>query len=72
MQSDGLGKILMVLGFILVIAGGILLLWPKIPCIGRLPGDIFFKGDKFTFYFPITTSIIISILLTLFFYLFRR
>ena len=73
MQSlDGLGKILIVLGFILVIAGGILLLWPKIPWIGKLPGDIFFKGDKFTFYFPITTSIIISILLTLFFYLFRR
>ncbi|MBI5603576.1 MAG: DUF2905 domain-containing protein [Deltaproteobacteria bacterium] len=72
MQSDGLGKILIILGFILVIAGGILLLWPKMPWLGKLPGDIFFKGDKFTFYFPITTSIIISILLTLFFYLFRK
>ncbi len=73
MQSlDGLGKGLIMLGLILVIVGGILLLWPKIPWIGKLPGDIFFKGDKVTFYFPITTCIIISILLTLLFAIFRR
>jgi hypothetical protein len=69
---DGLGKGLIMLGLILVIIGGILLLWPKIPWIGKLPGDIFIKGEKVVFYFPITTSIIISILLTLLFAIFRR
>ena len=42
-----------------------LMLLPKIPWIGKLPGDIFIKGEKVTFYFPITTCIIISLLLTL-------
>ncbi len=69
---EGLGRGLILLGVILVIVGGILLLWPKIPWIGKLPGDIFFKGEKFTFYFPITTCIIVSLLLTLFFAIFRR
>jgi hypothetical protein len=69
---EGLGKGLILLGLILVIVGGILLLWPRIPWIGKLPGDIFFKGDKVTFYFPITTCIIISILLILLFAIFRR
>jgi hypothetical protein len=69
---EGLGRGLILLGVILVIVGGILLLWPKIPWIGKLPGDIFFKGEKVTFYFPITTCIIVSLLLTLFFAIFRR
>jgi len=69
---DGLGKALLFFGLILVVIGAIFLLWPKIPWIGKLPGDIFFKGEKVSFYFPITTCIIISILLTLLFWLFRR
>ena len=69
---DSLGKILLFLGLILSLLGGVLLLLTKIPWIGKLPGDIFFKGDKATFYFPITTCIIISILLTLLFSLFKR
>ncbi|MGC1401544.1 MAG: DUF2905 domain-containing protein [Thermodesulfobacteriota bacterium] len=73
MQSfEGLGKGLILLGLILIIVGGILLLWPKIPWIGKLPGDFFFKGEKVTFYFPITTCIVISIVLTILFSLFRR
>ncbi|OGP49188.1 MAG: hypothetical protein A2Y79_11365 [Deltaproteobacteria bacterium RBG_13_43_22] len=69
---DSLGKILLFLGLILSLLGGVLLLLTKIPWIGKLPGDIFFKGDKVAFYFPITTCIIISILLTIIFSLFRR
>ncbi|MEW5804268.1 MAG: DUF2905 domain-containing protein [bacterium] len=45
---------------------------PKIPYIGRLPGDIYIKRDNFRFYFPITSSIVISIILTLIFFLISR
>jgi hypothetical protein len=69
---EGLGKVLIFLGLILVVLGGVLVLLPKIPWIGKLPGDIFFKGERVTFYFPITTCIIVSIVLTLLFALFRR
>lgn len=55
-----------------MVLGGLLLFLPKIPFLGRLPGDIFYKGEKFSFYFPLTTSILISILLTLIFSLFRK
>lgn len=67
-----LGKMLIVLGCIIIVIGVILLFAHKIPFIGRLPGDIYVKRDNFTFYFPLTTSIIISIILTLIFWLFRR
>jgi hypothetical protein len=69
---DGIGKTLLILGLVLVFLGGVLILLPKIPWIGKLPGDLFFKGEKVSFYFPITTCIIVSILLTLLFRLFRR
>jgi hypothetical protein len=68
----GLGKTLIIFGICLVVIGFILFLGDKIPWVGRLPGDIYIKRDKFTFYFPLMTSIIISILLTLFFWLFRK
>ena len=67
-----IGKILIFSGIALVVIGLILVLGDKIPWIGRLPGDIYIKRDKFTFYFPLMTSIIISIILTLLFYLFRK
>jgi len=69
---EGIGKTLLILGLVLVLLGGVLMLLPKIPWIGKLPGDILFKGEKVSFYFPITTCIIISILLTILFRLFRR
>jgi len=67
-----IGKILIFCGVVLVVIGLILVLGDKIPWIGKLPGDIIIKRDKFTFYFPLMTSIIISIILTLLFYLFRK
>jgi hypothetical protein len=63
------GKLLVFLG--LGIAGVGLLIMLGVP-IGRLPGDIYVKRDSFSFYFPLTTSIILSILLTLVFAFFRR
>jgi hypothetical protein len=67
-----LGKLLILLGIFIILIGAFLLIGDKIPWIGRLPGDIIMRREKFTFYFPITTSIIISILLTLLFTLFRK
>ena len=67
-----LGKILILLGVFIIAIGVLLLIGDKIPWIGKLPGDIIIKKEKFTFYFPITTSVIISILLTLLFALFRK
>lgn len=67
-----LGKFLLIAGIILAIIGIIIAYGPMIPFIGRLPGDIYIKRENFSFYFPITSSIIISIILTLIFFLISR
>ncbi|OGW08732.1 MAG: hypothetical protein A3F81_07895 [Nitrospinae bacterium RIFCSPLOWO2_12_FULL_39_93] len=67
-----LGKMLIFFGVILILIGGAVLLAGKVPWIGRLPGDIFIQKKNFTFYFPLATSIIISIILTLIFSLLSR
>jgi hypothetical protein len=61
-----------ILGILLVLVGLGFMFADKIPYIGRLPGDIYVKREKFSFYFPLTTSIIISIILTIIFTLFRK
>jgi hypothetical protein len=70
-MSD-LGRLLIALGVLLVIVGVVFLLAPKIPWLGKLPGDISYKKGNFTFYFPLGTSILISIILSLLLYLFFR
>jgi uncharacterized protein HemY len=67
-----MGKMLIVMGIFLVIIGILMNTGLKIPWIGRLPGDILVRRENFSFYFPLTSCIIISIILTLLFYLFRR
>ena len=67
-----LGKMLILLGVFIVLIGILLVIGEKIPWVGRLPGDIIIRKKNFTFYFPIVTSILISIILTLFFALFRK
>jgi hypothetical protein len=67
-----LSKMLILLGVFIILIGVLLLLGEKIPWIGRLPGDIIIKKEKFSFYFPITTSILISIILTFLFWIFRK
>lgn len=67
-----MGKILIFAGIVIVGVGILLILGPKIPWLGRLPGDIIIEKKNFKFYFPITTSIIISIILSLIFYLLRK
>ncbi|MBM4287321.1 MAG: DUF2905 domain-containing protein [Deltaproteobacteria bacterium] len=66
------GKILVFFGLVLVGLGLLLLYGPKIPWLGKLPGDITIQREKFTFYFPLASSIVISIILTILFSLFRR
>ncbi|HEV3255027.1 MAG TPA: DUF2905 domain-containing protein [Candidatus Acidoferrales bacterium] len=64
-----LGKVLLVLGVVLAAAGAFLLLGARLPFrLGRLPGDIVYSGRHTTFYFPIVTCILLSVLLTLLFW----
>jgi hypothetical protein len=67
-----LGKMLILFGTVLILLGGLLLLGGKLPFLGRLPGDIVIRREHWSFYFPLTTSIVISILVTLLLSLFSR
>jgi hypothetical protein len=67
-----LGKTLIILGIILTVAGAVLLAAPKIPWLGKLPGDITYQGKGFTFYFPLATCVLLSVVLSLILYLFRK
>ena len=68
----GLGRILIFIGLGIVVLGLLLSFSGKVPLIGRLPGDIVFRRENFTFYFPLATSIVLSLLLTVLLWLFRR
>jgi len=72
MEPHSYGKPIIILGIILVVIGLIFVYIKDIPFIGKLPGDVYIKKKNFTFYFPITTSIIVSILITLILYFFKR
>ena len=68
-----IGKSLIFLGVVAIIVGIVLLFSDRLPFnLGKLPGDLSIKKENFSFYFPITTSIIISIVLSVVFYLFGR
>lgn len=61
---EGIGRILLIVGGAIVVLGLILILSQHVPFLGKLPGDILIKKDGFTFYFPVVTLLIVSILLT--------
>jgi len=69
-----IGRVLIILGIVLLLLGLILTYSHLFPFsrIGRLPGDISFKKGSFSFYFPLTTCIVLSLILTLILYLFRK
>ncbi|MCX7988086.1 MAG: DUF2905 domain-containing protein [Thermodesulfovibrio sp.] len=64
-----IGKFLVIFGFIIILLGFLLTFAGKIPLIGKLPGDIVIERKNFILYFPLGTSILLSIIITLLFYL---
>jgi hypothetical protein len=67
-----LGRTLILFGVLLIVLGVLFSFGSKIPWLGRLPGDIYIHRGSFTFYFPLTTCILLSLIITLVLYLFRR
>jgi len=72
MFNAEIGKVLIIIGIIAIVAGLIMAANIKIPFLGKLPGDIRVEKENFSFYFPFTTGIIISIILSVIFSLFFR
>lgn len=66
-----MAKTLITIGIVLVVIG---LCWPLLQKmnLGRLPGDFIFKSENFKFYFPLTTSIVISVVLSILFWIFKK
>lgn len=71
-MPEGLGKLLIVAGIVLAVIGAVIVLAGRIPWLGRLPGDIRIEREHFSFYFPLTTSILVSIVISLILWLLRR
>ena len=69
---DGIGKALLALGLIIAAVGGALLLFGKVPFLGKLPGDITIQRPGFTLYFPLATSLLLSVIVSLVLWLLRR
>lgn len=70
-MSPELGRIILVIGLVLVVAGGLAAVGVRLP-FGRLPGDIAIEGERGGIYIPIATMIVISVVLTVLFNLFLR
>ena len=67
-----LGRVLIVLGAVIVVVGVGLVFLDRLPWVGRLPGDIHVERGNWTFHFPLGTSILLSVVLTLVFWLIGR
>ncbi|HHT02611.1 MAG TPA: DUF2905 domain-containing protein [Firmicutes bacterium] len=72
---DGIGRLLIGIGVMIFLLGGLFLLLSKVPglgWLGRLPGDIHIQRGGFSFFFPLTTCIVLSVMLTIIWQLLRR
>ena len=67
-----LGKSLIGFGLIIALIGILVFFSDKIPFIGRLPGDIYIKRENFSFYFPITTGLLLSLIISIVLWLFKK
>ena len=67
-----MGKFLIITGAVIIVLGVVLYFSDRLPSIGKLPGDIVIKKENFTFYFPLATSIILSIVISLVLYLISK
>ena len=69
----GLGRALILVGAVLIVVGVLVTFAGRLPFrIGRLPGDIYVQGKHSSFYFPLATCLLLSLLFSLFFWIFRR
>lgn len=69
---SAVGRALIVCGIVLAVVGLVLVFGGKLTWFGRLPGDVYIQKKNFSFYFPITTSILISIILSIVLFVLRR
>ena len=67
MAIESLGKTLIIIGIVSITIGALFVLLGKVPWIGKLPGDIVIRRENFTFYFPLATMILLSVVLTILF-----
>jgi hypothetical protein len=67
-----MGKFLIITGIIILILGLVIQFSDRIPFLGKLPGDIRWEGKNFKFYFPLATSIVLSVLISLILYLINK
>ena len=65
MEISSFGKLVIAAGIVLTTVGVLMVLAPKAPLIGRLPGDFLVRKDDFTFYFPLVTMLLLSLVLTI-------
>ena len=72
MIGSDVGKALVALGLLIALAGVVIMLVGRVPWLGRLPGDIHFQRGNFSFYFPLATSLLLSVILTLLLYVVGR
>ena len=70
-MSD-LGRYLLILGCIIAVAGAVLMFSDKLPWLGRLPGDIYVKKENYSIFFPVTTCILVSLIISLILWLIRK
>ena len=67
-----LARVMIIIGVVLIVIGLVMLVFPRLPFLGKLPGDILIKKEHLTFYFPLATSIVISIIISLILYLINK
>jgi len=65
-------KVMILIGSVLIVAGLVILVFPRLPFLGKLPGDILVKKENYTLYFPLATSIVISIIISLILYFINK
>ncbi len=70
-MSD-LGKSIIFIGIVLIIVGVLMTMAAKIPGVGKLPGDILIKKENLSFYFPLTTCILLSVIISAIMYFFSK
>ncbi len=71
-RVNDLGRMLVMLGLLVVVAGLVLMVLPRLPWLGRLPGDIRIEREHFSVYVPLVTCLVISVVLTVIVNLFFR